>query len=66
MLRQQVEAEIRARPVGKTDKMRLLELRHETDIRDLVFGGTVREAAQRLGVHYSVISKWRARLRHET
>jgi len=46
----------------KTHRMLLLELQFGKDIRELIAGGTVREAGARLGVHYSMISRWRQRL----
>lgn len=50
-------------PPDKTPAMQLLELRFDgVDIVDLLRDGSVREAAERLGIHFSMVSKWRKRL----
>ena len=51
--------------VKKTEKMKNLEHEHGADIRDLIAKGGVRQVARRLGVHPSIISRWRDTLRIE-
>ena len=46
---------------GKTALMLLLEQKFGQDIKELIRGGTVRELGLRLGVHYSLIHRWRIR-----
>jgi len=53
--------------VKKTEKMKNLEHEHGADIRELIATGQggVRRIARRLGVHPSIISRWREALRIE-
>ena len=51
--------------VKKTEKMKNLEHEHGADIRDLISKGSVRRVARRLGVHPSIISRWRDTLQIE-
>jgi hypothetical protein len=46
----------------KTSLMRLLEVHHGKPIEDLLKGGTVREIGKRLGIHYSLVTKWRQQI----
>ena len=47
---------------GKTPKMLLLELRFGQSIEELLVGSTVREVGKRLGIHSSLVSRWRHKL----
>ena len=47
---------------NKTPHMHQLERWEGLSIEQLIQDGTVREAALRLGIHYSTIAKWRHRL----
>ncbi len=53
--------------IKKTDKMKTLEHEHGADIRDLISTGQggVRRIARKLGVHPSIISRWREALQIE-
>ena len=46
-----------------TAQMRVIELRYGKPIKELLTSGSVRQVAQRLGVHYSQVSRWRKRLK---
>ena len=44
----------------KTYRMLLVEKQHDdTDIRELLVKGSVREVGKRLGLHPSTVSRWR-------
>jgi len=47
----------------KTTMMRLLEMRYGQRIEKLISGGTIYEAAKRLGIDATTVSKWRKRIR---
>lgn len=48
---------------GKTDRMLRLEVEHGgVDIKVLIREGTVREAAERLGINFGTVSLWRREL----
>ena len=47
-------------PFKKSNLMKLLELRHNDKIENLIRTGTIYEVEKRLGVDATTISKWRA------
>jgi len=46
-------------PYRKTQHMKYVELKFGAPLEDLIMTGSNREAAERVGVDYSTISKWR-------
>lgn len=48
---------------GKTPLMRFLELKFSIRIEKLLSEGTIYEAAKRLGIDATTVSKWRKRIR---
>jgi len=46
-------------PYHKTQHMKYVELKFGAPLEDLIMNGSNREAAERVGVDYSTISKWR-------
>ena len=46
----------------KTDKMRLLEIKHQQPIGKLITGASLRAIGKRLGLNASTIHYWRRRL----
>ena len=47
----------------KTRAMKYIELKFSDKLERLIFTGTERETAKRLGVDYSTVSKWRKIIR---
>jgi hypothetical protein len=46
-------------PYQKSNLMKLIELKHQESIENLIFKGTIYEVGKKLGVSPSAISKWR-------
>ena len=57
--RSQVSIADSSAPFSKTALMKMLELKFGEHIERLLEGGTIYEAANRLGVNASTVSKWR-------